>query len=535
MSKIKHDPGKERKFLTVALGILKGKLEEEGIDCEALSKCDAQKLHKFLQKVSKDYEITYPKEEDAPRGKLHVVTYEGSRKRTPAQVKLWKLEDGDNTRDFSKVNGKVAAIRLITEFDGELDADIPYGRYYCEVSKGSEYGIIKDTIEIGPKKTDIRYHLKRFIDLSKLGWYAGDLHHHSIFSSPVYKGDDDVTESPHEVANSMAAMGLRYGALSDHHNVLNHEEWRKQEREDFFPIVSKEISTSNGHVMSLGVEPDVIFDIPDDEHRTDEYMRSEFKRITDEIKENGGLAQINHPCDLSRSISWNPAYYDMTGIFDTMEIWNGSVPMIKGSTNFKAYEFWLSMLKKGEYRPATTGSDTHNIKADDYDDFYVLLQKLHKVMSVLRYPEHKDEIEVLDLIFEKVVPTLEKWATTSLTSGCVRTYINVKGKLTQGKVLDALRNGRSFLTNGPILFYKDGKITLMSARPLQYLRIYTPEGLYKEKKLNSRSALIKDGDNNFYDYSFELKDSKLFTKDWFYLTAVDDCTNQAFMNPVFNK
>ena len=60
----------------------------------------------------------------------------------------------------------------------------------------------------------------------------------------------------------MRAMGLSYGALSDHHNTLNHDIWRAQEKEDFLPIVSKEISTTNGHVMALGVEKDVIYHAP---------------------------------------------------------------------------------------------------------------------------------------------------------------------------------------------------------------------------------------------------------------------------------
>jgi len=33
------------------------------------------------------------------------------------------------------------------------------------------------------------------------------------------------------VSCSMRAMGLSYGALSDHHNTLNHDSWRAQEKE----------------------------------------------------------------------------------------------------------------------------------------------------------------------------------------------------------------------------------------------------------------------------------------------------------------
>lgn len=158
-----------------------------------------------------------------------------------------------------------------------------------------------------------------------------------------------MVESPSEVCNSMMAMGLFFGALSDHHNVLNHEAWKKEKKENFLPVISKEISTSNGHVMALGVEEDVIYAIPDDKDRTDEKLRNEFQRIVQQIKDEKGLAQLNHPRDLSVSISWNPDFYDMINIFETVEIWNGSNPMLAGSTNDMAYRLWVELLRQGRY------------------------------------------------------------------------------------------------------------------------------------------------------------------------------------------
>ena len=557
MSKIKHAEGKERKFLTVAVEILQGMLEQEGILDNAVQNADINSIHKLFKKASNDSGITYKEDKQEPLGHITITTYNENNEKTPAQVKFFRIYDNEkhcdserlhddvNSYDYESFTGKINMERFITGLDGTLEADILCGRYLVEISKGSEYGIIKDYIEVGYGITNKEYYLKSFIDLSKYGWYAGDIHHHSIYSSPVYKGDDDVTESPMEVANSMMAMGLRYGALSDHHNILCHEKWRETKNKDFLPIVSKEISTSNGHVIALGAKNDVIFRIPDEKDRSDEYMRSEFIRITDEIKQLGGLAQLNHPCDLSKSISWNPEYIDIIDIFETIEIWNGSVPMIKGSTNYKAYELWLSLLKQGIYIPATTGSDTHNIKADDYNDYYELIQKLYKVISAPKYPKLKKEIHVEKLIFKKAKAILEKWAKMCLTSGCVRTYVHVEDEITEVNIMNGLRQGKSFLTNGPILIYNPcngeamnedykGNLLLMSARPLQYLRIYSPKGLYREIKLDSNKALLKRDNCEFYDYSFSLKDDKLLKLDWYYFVAADDCTNMAITNPYFN-
>ena len=367
-----------------------------------------------------------------------------------------------------------------------------------------------------------------------------------------------MVESPSEVCNSMMAMGLFFGALSDHHNVLNHEAWKKEKKENFLPVISKEISTSNGHVMALGVEEDVIYAIPDDKDRTDEKLRNEFQRIVQQIKDEKGLAQLNHPRDLSVSISWNPDFYDMINIFETVEIWNGSNPMLAGSTNDMAYRLWVELLRQGRYIPATTGSDTHNIKANDYNNFFDELRELylwikdHKEQLLVDY---HDVFTVLEQIIEKVFPIMEKWAETNLTSGGVRTYIYRKGKLDEAGILDALRAGNSFLTDGPILIpgiwdehekrlqipgehvqvEKTQKnvrceIVLLTNRPLTKLTVYSEKGVKEVIDLQNTEHA---GDREtYYDYStkavISIEDCACL-----YFVAESDCTNMAMSNPIF--
>lgn len=557
---------KETKFLSIAIGLLQGKLKEDGKEDAVASRMDADRLLSFTKYALENYklkgnkrvnEVDYPGTNDRNRfhnngivdkngalGSIYIET-KCHGQGTPAQVKLFKLLPGETPETFNRVNGKITMIRDITGFDGCLSRKLPVGRYVVEISKGSEYEIITDSLEVTENKYEKRqYELNHFIDLSDDGWIAGDLHHHCIYSSPVFGGDDDVVESPKEVANSMMAMGLRYGALSDHHNVLNHDYWRACKRDDFTPIVSKEISTSNGHVMQMGVEKDVIYKIPDDEHRTDEYLRAEFVRITDEIKANGGLPQINHPRDLQRSISWNPNFEDMLDIFETMEIWNGSAPMMMGSTDYAAYELWLKCLRKGLFLPATTGSDTHNIAADDY---HVLYDNILDTYDLIK--ENKSELEekyteeahVFELICESLLPILEKWAETCLTSGGVRTYIHAGKDREQKNLLQTLKSGHSFLTNGPILIPTvNGKLPgeklcgekelhidlkLLSNRELTKLEVHSENGLLQEIELDAKK------ENGFYDYSRKIEQT--IKEDRFvYFIAKSDCTNLAISNPV---
>ena len=286
---------KETKFLSIAIGLLQGMNRDEKTSDSVVDAMDADRLYKFTQLVNEKYvdpktrrtnETDYKAKNDRNRfhgngilpgvqelGNIFVETrYLG--KGTPAQVKLFKLLENETPENFDRVNGKITMIRDMTGFDGCLSRKLAPGRYVIEISKGCEYEIITDDIEIIEGKfSNKSYDLNRFTDLESEGWMPGELHHHSVFSSPVFRGDDDVVETPEQIANSMMAVGLSFGALSDHHNVLCHPAWKAIKKDDFVPIVSKEISTSNGHVMAMGVDKDVIYAIPDAEHRTDEYLR----------------------------------------------------------------------------------------------------------------------------------------------------------------------------------------------------------------------------------------------------------------------
>ena len=569
---------KETKFLSIAIGLLQGIYREEGVSDKVVSAMDADRLYKYVRVVNEKYvdpahkrtnEVDYSAKNDrnrfhnngiispdVPLGNVFVET-RFSGVGTPAQVKFFKLLEGEEAANFDRVNGKITMIRDMTGFDGCLSRKLPVGKYVIEVSKGCECEILTDDIEITEGKfTNKSYDLNRFVNLEGEGWISGELHHHCVYSSPVFGGDDDVVETPEQVANSMMVMGLAYGALSDHHIILSHPAWKANKRDNFVPIISKEISTSNGHVMAMGVPIDVIYAIPDDVNRTDEYLRNEFVRITDEIKENGGLAQINHPRDLQKSISWNPDFEDMLDIFETMEIWNGSNPMMAGSTNDAAMDLWNRCMKRGLFLPATTGSDTHNICADDY---HVLFDDVMDTIDAIKANEkelsdkYADETRVMLEIGDKLLPILEKWAETNLTSGCVRTYINFD--VTESKenthnpeyIMNRLRLGRSFLTNGPILLTKvNGKIPghnvrlsegkkkidklsvevkLLANRPLKEFKICTENGVVKE------IPLCAEKKNGFYDYSMDIEEA-IPDGNYLYFMAQDDCTNLAITNPV---
>lgn len=318
-------------------------------------------------------------------------------------------------------------------------------------------------------------------------WYAGDIHQHSIYSSPVHGGTDDAPDTLKEIYEFMRSKGLSFGAVSDHHNIFNHNEWLKFESPEFIPIISKEISTGHGHVIALNTPEDIIFNAI--EEQDDEKVREEFLRICHEIRRIGGIAQLNHPRDRKKPISLPERYYDLLPIFDTMEIWNGSETMEKGTKNGDAFELWLHLLKKGLYIPATTGSDQHRIK---------------------EYMQER----------------------------MIKTYVFVE-EFTRENILKAIRKGNSFLTSGPFVDIEVsgrsyGERVLHTSNVILDINISSEkeiDKLYIYDDINTEPIEVNINSKEYRNsINYEAGDAK-----WIFFVAGTDTYNKAITNPIFLK
>ncbi len=64
-------------------------------------------------------------------------------------------------------------------FDGEITLNLPRGNYTFEMERGAEYLDRSGYFTIEPFANDTKdIDMKRFVDMAKSGWYAGDLHVH---------------------------------------------------------------------------------------------------------------------------------------------------------------------------------------------------------------------------------------------------------------------------------------------------------------------------------------------------------------------
>lgn len=537
---------KIKKFLSIILGIIQG--------MDSTYSYSADEAYNFILKLEaglKEIGIQYNQEKKQDKqGLLHLKVVNKDGKGIPAEVKIFPINLIEDINNYNKINGKIEFTRINTYFNGEIEVNLSSNKnYLLEVSKGPEYEMVKKYIQIAQNQVMSQtVKLDRLINLQDEKWYPGDLHHHSIYSSPVHGGTDPVVETVEEVLNAMQATGLAYGALSDHHNIKNHEEWKAVESKEFIPILSKEISTTNGHVMALGVDSEVTYKIPIEEERSQKLLRNEFLRVAQEIKTLGGMPQINHPRETNPSIAFPVEFTDIIDIFETMEIWNGSNPMLKGTTNYEALRLWIELLNQGRYIPATTGSDTHNIKANDYNE---IMEKLTWLIEESNKNINLFSEEVQDLLkytvpnCKKVIGLVEKWAKENVGTGGVRTYVYVPEALTSKNILEGLRKGNSFLTNGPLLIpsiqeripgqvinptqdFVNIHIRLMSHKPLIYLKLYTDKGILYTIELETC-----EGKKKLYDYSRELMNVNLKDSKWIIFIAVSDHTNLVITNPIF--
>lgn len=545
---------KINKFLSVAIGLLESREQCPSSRTASVVHNSIIALEDYLKE--KGHYYTPPSSKVLSYGFLDITVTDQMLNPIISEIKCYPMSTGETLDSFNKVNNRIDFIRSYTCPNGHATIKLPVyhdsgTQYLIEISKGSQYQILSLQTTISSNKhTTLTHVLDSFISLKDIGWYAGDLHHHSIYSSPTYGGTDAVVETPLEVAYSMQAAGLDFGSLSDHHNTLNHPQWRETSSNNFLPIVSKEISTTNGHILSLNVDSDVIYRIPNDEERTEAYLRQEFIRTTNEIKTLGGLAQINHPRDLSPAISLSPKFTDMVEIFDTMEIWNGSNPMSHGTTNHAALMFWLELLEEGCFIPATTGSDTHNTRVDDYHQVFDYISWIINTSQTFieELPvELKSELAYLSKLFSQTAPFLEKWIENSLGSGCVRTFVHLLSSPTPECIVDALKKGNSFLTNGPILMVsiKDCLpgdtilldeddipkiiVKLYSNKPLKHLYIITNGHQKKLLSLQNTASF----DAHYYDYSLVIDDFNYTSIKWLLFIAADDCCSLAITNPFF--
>ncbi len=290
---------------------------------------------------------------------------------------------------------------------GLSSVTLPAGRYQVEVSRGPEYQVERRTVRIEPDSFHVlQLRLRRLDDLPARGWYSGDLHVHMNYGG-VYRND------PRRLAFQAEAEDLHVVE-----NLIVNKEGRVPDVGYFRPgpdpvsdsstlvLHGQEFHTSFwGHVGLLGLRDHLI--LPGYTAYANTAMATlqpTNARVSDLARAQGALAGYVHPYDLypdpadtarplTHAFPVDAAlgkvdYYEAIGFVDD--------PMATAKV-------WYQLLNCGFRLPAGAGTDA-----------------------------------------------MANFASLRGPVGMNRVYVR-SGALEHGRFLAALKAGRSFATNGPLL------------------------------------------------------------------------------------
>ncbi|HIJ98065.1 TPA: PHP domain-containing protein [archaeon] len=258
------------------------------------------------------------------------------------------------------------------------------------------------------------YIYKSSTDLPTLSnWYVGDTHYHTNYSRNLVEYGAPIRDTK----EGARALGLDWITITDHSFDLKAEEWPLLKAESsqytdtsFVFIPGEEVSTNEyigdkyRHYLALGINNyidgiEIDPGFPFAGHTPPDTVNL--------VKSYGGSGYIAHPY-LGHTViddpfrqPWKDAEYNLD--FTGLQFWNYET--VNGDDyEFNAgYEKWKSLLKDGRHVYVSGGSDAHG-------DFNTNLGK-------------------------------------------VRTYVYTEQFNQQG-ILTALKNGNSFMTNGPFVTFK---------------------------------------------------------------------------------
>ena len=174
------------------------------------------------------------------------------------------------------------------------------------------------------------------------GWYRGDCHLHTVHS--------DGKRTPAETAAAARAAGLDFITTTEHNTTSGHGAWAGLWGDDLLILTGEEVTTRNGHVVALGIDPGVFVDW---RYRARD---NAFGRYARTIRRAGGLVVPAHPHATCVGCNWKFGLNDA----DAVEVWNGPWTP-DDEVTVAEWDNTLVAAARGDRRwlPAMGNSDAH--------------------------------------------------------------------------------------------------------------------------------------------------------------------------------
>ncbi|MFT2015472.1 CehA/McbA family metallohydrolase [Streptomyces sp. 796.1] len=136
-------------------------------------------------------------------------------------------------------------------------------------------------------------------------WYRGDSHLHTVHS--------DGRRTPAEVAAAAREAGLDFITTTEHNTSSGHAAWAGLWGDDLLVLAGEEVTTRNGHVLAIGVDPGTFIDW---RYRARD---NAFGRFARKIRQADGLVVPAHPHATCIGCNWKFGFNEA----DAVEVWNG--------------------------------------------------------------------------------------------------------------------------------------------------------------------------------------------------------------------
>jgi hypothetical protein len=284
---------------------------------------------------------------------------------------------------------------------------LPVGKWRLAVARGIEYRPVFEEFEIAPGEARSRkVLLRRWVDMPKLGWYSGDDHIHMVRLTPE---QNEFLMTWARAEDVHVSNILRMG---DQHDVFFEQvgygkDFRYQQK-DYVLVSGQEDPRTEiheqGHAIALNIKEPV--------RHTARYHL--YDVVFDEIHAQGGLAGYAH-------IAWAQTYYRATR-GATYASWDATINVVRDKVDFlEILQFRLLGL----------------------EDFY----------------------DFLNLGF-KLTASAGSDVPWGNTLGEVRTYVYTGREFSADAWFAAMKVGRTFITNGPML-----TLTVNGALPGDELKV----------------------------------------------------------------
>ncbi len=333
-------------------------------------------------------------------GRLRVTVVDEGGEPLPSKITIFPT--GGFSLDLGPDDRAEASKDVAYLAQGRGEVALPFGTYDVVVSRGIEYGLHRQRVTVGTGVSgEVHATLRHEVDTT--GWISGDFHLHSApsFDTPL--------PVPGRIV-SLAGEGVEWAVATDHNEITDYapvirrlrlQRWITSSVGDEITTRSPSYGHFNAWPLVPGGEP-----LP--------YEGVTPQQLFDGARRDPGvqIVQVNHP-------SFGPGgdqYFDVYGLdpntgvpedagfsfdFDAIEVMNGTFTD-QGLLNFRS---WLTLQRIGRRITATGNSDSHHI--------------------VFREPGYPRNF--------------------------VRSDAGTMEAVDESKLVDAVLQGRTFVTYGPIV------------------------------------------------------------------------------------